>query len=306
MTAAADASTARTVLERLPALSGTDRARREALLARAAEQPTRCAGVIGTTGNLYFASWVLTRNPVTGAREVVVSDLLVHREPSPDLPAAEAAEWRELLSLVRVDADDVLSTRVTVDTDDETLACKHTLADLGFSPQIMYTLKDLQVTPLDWPPGAVGRRLHPHERHFAVQCVSTAIANGLNGTGDHDAITSHVSTWLADLDGPLLLSYVVERDGRLVAHALVDRPTPDSAEAHLVDVLVPDATEKGHGWARLLTAHVEGELTKIGIVRLEATVVVSASGPPPGLLDSLFAAGWRVRRTSYLRGRDSQ
>ncbi|MCX4749342.1 hypothetical protein OG455_28190 [Kitasatospora sp. NBC_01287] len=178
----------------------------------------------------------------------------------------------------------------------------------GFRDQILHTHKTLAVPggeePAGLRSGAVLRALRDDELWFAVACVRRAIVQALAAPVEGRRVTEFVTSWLNTIDHENLRSYVVEHRGRPVAHALVSltqarhRPAP---EASLIDVMVPDAEQRGHGWSRLLTGWIGTTLAREGVRDLRATVVVPDGDYPHALVRDLRQAGWWVESVSMTK-----
>jgi len=259
--------------------------------------------------------WRDNSHPITDQCGRLFAALLESPPESEHATAPDNARaLRELLEAACADLpDEINQLRADISAHEQAGVLGEVFARAGFQEHNLVVRK-LVTAPgpsAALPPGAVFRPLdrdNEAEFAFAVGCIRTSIGQGLAtepvGEAEGGRLAEYTEAWLDGIDGETLRSYVIEHEGELVAHALVSMtPAWCSAEreAMIVDILVPDAEQKGHGWSRLLTAQIERLVAQEGVRSLTATVAALGGVRPRALLDNLQRAGWRVDTVTVLK-----
>ncbi|MFE6915477.1 hypothetical protein [Streptomyces rubiginosohelvolus] len=249
-----------------------------------------CDGVISADGG----SAVLWRDGVHP---------LTERWERQFLPLGERPieDWHDLLEAsLGALSGDIGQVRVEIRRSAHEGALGEALRSAGFTDQILRIRKDVRVAeePV-LPSGATVRLLSRGEEHFAVHCVSLAITQALDAPVPDSRVREFTRNWLDEgWSSGTLRSYVVVAHGDPVAHALVSL---DGAVGELVDLVVPDAHQRSHGWSRMLSTFVETRLALEGASLLGGTVVTPDGVHPDQLVANLSRSGWWIETVSMIR-----
>ncbi|MBR7826935.1 hypothetical protein KDK95_11525 [Actinospica sp. MGRD01-02] len=271
------------------------------------------SGLVALDGNGVVTEailWQDSSHPITDQRGRLLAAL--HGSP----PESENAQaLRALVEAACADLpDEITQLRADISAHEQAGVLGGLLAQAGFEEHNLVVRKLVTQqthSPAELPPGAVFRMLdrdNEAEFAFALGCIRASIGQGLAtepvGEAEDGRIAEYTEAWLDGIDGEVLRSYVIEYERELVAHALVSMTPAErgaESEAMIVDVLVPDARQKGHGWSRLLTARIEHLVAQEGVRSLAATVAALRGVRPQALLDNLQRAGWWVDTVTVLK-----